>query len=70
MAAWRLSLTSTSSNTACTSSAAEDFGDFTQLPETNGCDVGTQTEWSFNNKNRQEYFYLKTHYSVYNKIHH
>ncbi|XP_060586932.1 uncharacterized protein LOC132742510 [Ruditapes philippinarum] len=52
MAAWRLSLTSTSSNTACTSSAAEDFGDFTQLPETNGCDVGTQTEWSFNRKNR------------------
>ena len=55
MAAWRLNLSGTCNSTMCTS-VNEDFVDFTPLSETKGNNVGTQTDLSFNNKQRQVKF--------------
>ncbi|KAH3821882.1 hypothetical protein DPMN_123650 [Dreissena polymorpha] len=55
MAAWRLNLSGTCNSTMCTS-VNEDFVDFTPLSETKGNNVGTQTDLSFSNKQRQVKF--------------
>ncbi|XP_052259803.1 uncharacterized protein LOC127864176 isoform X2 [Dreissena polymorpha] len=61
MAAWRLNLSGTCNSTMCTS-VNEDFVDFTPLSETKGNNVGTQTDLSFNNKqrsNKQDWFFFE-----------